>query len=75
MREREEACSLLGKVSDSRLAAPLFPWGFTLRGRWTSQLHSECKDRRKGSQLGFRLFFTTLERQGGPCHFLSAFLD
>lgn len=39
-----------------------------------SQLHRECKDRRNGSQLGFRLFFTTLERQEGPCHFLYKFL-
>lgn len=39
-----------------------------------SQLHRECKDRRNGSQLGFRLFFTTWERHGGPCHLLSRIL-
>lgn len=41
---------------------PLLDGGFTLRGRWMSQLHRECRDRRNGSQLGFRLFFTTLGR-------------
>lgn len=44
--------------------AALTRWGLTLRGRWISQLHKECRDRRNGSQLGFRLFFTTLERHG-----------
>lgn len=46
---------------------------FTLRGRWMSQLHRECRDRRNGSQLGFRLFFTTLERHHGDSHLLSRF--
>ena len=41
-----------------------YSWGLTLRGRWISQLHKECRDRRNGSQLGFRLFFTTLDRHG-----------
>lgn len=38
-----------------------------------SQLHRECRDRRKGSQLGFRLFFTTLERHQRVGHLLSRF--
>lgn len=44
-----------------------------MRGRWTSQLHRECRDRRNGSQLGFRLFFTTLERHPRAGHLLSRF--
>lgn len=47
--------------------------GLTFRGRWTSQLHRECRDRRNGSQLGFRLFFTTLERHQRAGHLLSGF--
>lgn len=39
-----------------------------MRGRWTSQLHRECRDRRNGSQLGFRLFFTTWERHQRAGH-------
>ena len=38
-----------------------------------SQLHRECRDRRKGSQLGFSLFFTTLERHQRVGHLLSRF--
>lgn len=48
--------------------------GFTLRGRWKSQLHRECRDRRNGSQLGFRLFFTTLETHQRDSHLLSKFI-
>lgn len=52
---------------------PLLGRDFTLRGRWKSQLHRECRDRRNGSQLGFRLFFTTLERHHRDSHLLSRF--
>lgn len=52
---------------------PLLEGGFTLRGRWMSQLHRECRDRRNGSQVGFRLFFTTLERHQRAGHLLSRF--
>lgn len=52
---------------------PLLGRGFTFRGLWMSQLHKECRDRRNGSQLGFRLFFTTLERHQRAGHHLSRF--
>lgn len=39
-----------------------------------SQLHRECRDRRNGSQLGFRLFFTTLERHQRDDHPLFKFI-
>lgn len=66
MGEKEGACHTQGgKVSDRGevlQSAACAVLGFTLSGRWTSQLHRECRDRRNGSQLGFRLFFTTLRR-------------
>lgn len=64
----------LRQEPDAQAACPCL-WGFTLRGRWISQLHRECRDRRNGSQQGFRLFFTTLERHQRDGHLLSRFLS